>query len=584
MDVTQFFKTPSGPASLKRKMAAEPSDAALKKLRGDENDDDAATQNIDDDDDRFMHGDGLSDRQREILDIVDSVEEAPETIDLSALKKFVLKLEKSITKNEEMRVRFPDDPLKFIDSEADLDEDLHNLMGVSAAPELYPNLVSLGTVASLLALLEHPNTDIGIATIQLLSELTDEDVVAEASEEGEDGMKALVTSLMEHQVLDVLVQALFRLDEFKDGTDDRQGVFNILSVIDNLISVDPTIAEAVVSKTTLLVWLLSRIETKQFDSNRQYASEILAILLQNSKANRIALGSRGGVTTLLTVIAGYKKKDPKEAEEIEMMENCFDALCSALGEPEIKAAFLEDEGVELMVLLLRQRKMARMRALKVLSHAMTGAGGAACCNRFFDAAGLKTLFPIFMHKGLKSYKKEYKLHSETEEDEHVMSILAALFKSAQPENVLRLSIKFCENEFEKAEHLLELHEQYQAKVLAADRQFELDRAEREAGGGYDGDDEVDTDDERYLNRLDKGLFTLQLVDLVAGFLCTQPTEDEVREHMRFLIGRKGKDFSIFTSVLEEYAMNAGDPTLESNPERDIIVNVIEKLNIVNGAA
>ena len=34
------------------------------------------------------------------------------------------------------------------------------------------------------------------------------------------------------------------------------------------------------------------------------------------------------------------------------MENIFDALCSALGEPEIKALFLQSEGVDLMVLMM----------------------------------------------------------------------------------------------------------------------------------------------------------------------------------------------------------------------------------------
>ena len=42
--------------------------------------------------------------------------------------------------------------------------------------------------------------------------------------------------------------------------------------------------------------------------------------------------------------------DPDEAE---FMENVFDFLCSALGEPEIKKLFLDSEGVDLMVLMLK---------------------------------------------------------------------------------------------------------------------------------------------------------------------------------------------------------------------------------------
>lgn len=35
------------------------------------------------------------------------------------------------------------------------------------------------------------------------------------------------------------------------------------------------------------------------------------------------------------------------------MENVFDALCSALAEPENKRLFLDSEGVDLMVLMMK---------------------------------------------------------------------------------------------------------------------------------------------------------------------------------------------------------------------------------------
>jgi beta-catenin-like protein 1 len=35
------------------------------------------------------------------------------------------------------------------------------------------------------------------------------------------------------------------------------------------------------------------------------------------------------------------------------MDNLFDALCSALSEPEIKSLFLASEGVDLMVLMMK---------------------------------------------------------------------------------------------------------------------------------------------------------------------------------------------------------------------------------------
>lgn len=42
-----------------------------------------------------------------------------------------------------------------------------------------------------------------------------------------------------------------------------------------------------------------------------------------------------------------------DPDETEFMENIFDALCSALGETENKKLFLDSEGVDLMVLMLK---------------------------------------------------------------------------------------------------------------------------------------------------------------------------------------------------------------------------------------
>ena len=108
----------------------------------------------------------------------------------------VLKLEKTITKNNELRSRYPDQPLKFVESEADLDEEIKNLTQLSSVPELYPELIKLHAVDSIVSLIQHENTDISIAAIELLNELTDEDVVAQTTEEGELGMKAFVSELV----------------------------------------------------------------------------------------------------------------------------------------------------------------------------------------------------------------------------------------------------------------------------------------------------------------------------------------------------------------------------------------------------
>jgi beta-catenin-like protein 1 len=95
----------------------------------------------------------------------------------------ILKFEKAINKNQELRVRYADQPEKFMESEADLDEEIKNLLSLTEAPQMYPEIVKLGSVSSLMSLLSHENTDIAIDTIDLINELTDEDVGMASSEE-----------------------------------------------------------------------------------------------------------------------------------------------------------------------------------------------------------------------------------------------------------------------------------------------------------------------------------------------------------------------------------------------------------------
>lgn len=55
-----------------------------------------------------------------------------------------------------------------MESEFELNDAVEELHVVATVPELYPVLVELGTVKSLLSLLSHDNTDIAIATVDLI--------------------------------------------------------------------------------------------------------------------------------------------------------------------------------------------------------------------------------------------------------------------------------------------------------------------------------------------------------------------------------------------------------------------------------
>lgn len=171
-------------------------------------------------------------------------------------------------------------------------------------------------------------------------------------------------------------------------------------MLENLAS-QTSIAEKICRDSTVLPWLLSRIQQKELpvSQNKQYAAEILAILLQSSFKNTEKFLGIEGVDVLLQLLSQYRKRDPeKDSDEEEYVENLFDCLICLVDEDTGKTKFLEGEGVELAQIMLKEGKFSKQRALRVLDHALGGLGGAPACDRLVEAAGLKTVFGMFMKK------------------------------------------------------------------------------------------------------------------------------------------------------------------------------------------
>ena len=88
-------------------------------------------------------------------------------------------------------------------------------------PDLYALLVELHGVSSLLELLSHQNTDISVAVVDLLQEMTDVDILHESL----DGAEVLIEALRKQQASALLVQNLDRLDETVKEEADGQCQF-----------------------------------------------------------------------------------------------------------------------------------------------------------------------------------------------------------------------------------------------------------------------------------------------------------------------------------------------------------------------
>ncbi|KAL6081041.1 hypothetical protein STEG23_004679, partial [Scotinomys teguina] len=463
-----------------------------------------------------------------------------EPLDESSVKKMILTFEKRSYKNQELRIKFPDNPEKFMESELDLNDIIQEMHVVATMPDLYHLLVELSAVQSLLGLLGHDNTDIlqicpfllgkrltwailldihilgkgkgtdvqmgehllcaveivtamekpithaqclpvvercaqcepvvelcaqcepvvercaqcepevercAQSVVDLLQELTDIDTLHES----EEGAEVLIDALVDGQVVALLVQNLERLDE--SVREEADGVHNTLAIVENMAEFRPEMCTEA-AQQGLLQWLLKRLKAKMpFDANKLYCSEVLAILLQDNDENRELLGELDGIDVLLQQLSVFKRHNPSTAEEQEMMENLFDALCSCLMLSSNRERFLKGEGLQLMNLMLsspccgdpnhatvrnhnvsdmqsnpfgghdsqvenpcsnlREKKISRSSALKVLDHAMIGPEGTDNCHKFVDILGLRTIFPLFM----KSPRKIKKVGTTEKEHE-----------------------------------------------------------------------------------------------------------------------------------------------------------------------
>lgn len=467
-----------------------------------------------------------------------SAADAVEVLDLRAAKRLLLAFERRLRDNLEARMKYPDDPARFADSEIALHAETDRLRLLAGAPELFPDLVPIGLASSLASLLTHDNVDLAAAAASLLADLTDSEDPSDLA-----AVQALADALVDANALDLLVHNLSRFSE--TDPDEAEAVHNTLAVLENLLDIRPNLADKVCGGTKLLRWLLSRVKAREFDANKQYASEILAILLQNSPANQKRLGQINGVDALLQAVAMYKSRDPKTSDEEEMLENLFDCLCCVLMPLENKERFVKAEGVELMIIIMKQKKLAYSSATRTLDFAMTKFPPA--CERFVDVLGLKTAFAAFMGK-IPVNKKNKKESYQEEVEERIISLIASLFGGiTKGSRRMRLLGKFVENECEKIDRLMELYTRYSDRV----------KEETERLDSLDLEDLEMDDDERYNRKLEAGLYTLQLIALILGHIW-HSGNSQMRARVELLLKQNKLTKQDVKSILEEYHDNIGD--------------------------
>ena len=511
----------------------------------------------DDEDGRFF-GTGVTRDTAEAIDYIEQQEEddedyQPERIDSAWLRRLATTFERKVSKNAELRARYENDPQKFMASEADLDAEVKSWSVLSDHPELYAEFIESGCAASLVGLLAHENTDIAIGAIEILSELLDEDVQVE-----QEQFDALVEALFEADLLELLMSNIRRLRE--DNESDRSGVYHSLAVMEKLASQRST-AERV-GREEVLTWLCNRIKEpeKPLSQNKQYAAEVMQVLLQSSPLLRRRLAvDVEGVDLFLQLLAGYRKRDPaKDSVEEEYAENLFDALTCVVDEVDGKSKFLEAEGVELMLIMLRESsKTTAQRALRVLDHAVGGQSKASAdlCEKVVHAAGLKPIFSMIMKK------------TDSANIEHLLGILSALLRSLPGESAerIRTLAKFTEKDCEKVTKLEQLRQEYTRRVRVVEQEIEGEQK------GLSKDEIEERSDEWFSRRLDGGLFCLQMIDVIMAWLIAE--DPKMKKKLLDSFGDE-KGFGAIRTSLEEQRNGLDTNTAEDEDTKDMLDTLI----------
>lgn len=338
-------------------------------------------------------------------------------------------------------------------------------------------------------------------------------------------------------------------------------------VLENLAS-QTHISELISTKTNLLPWILSRLQTREspVSQNKQYSSEVLSILLQSSSVNRIFFltelpHSLNGLDILLQLLSPYRKRDPQNSgEEEEFFENVFDAITCLVSESVGKEKFVEAEGVELALIMLREAKKAKPRALRLLDHSCSGIGGALACERLVEMQGLKTIFGMFMKK------------ADAQSAEHLLGIFASLLQLLPAESASRIRTlaKFVEKDYEKITRLIILREGYVARLHDAEKLIELQKKQTSEEDWEEWEMEWES------RRLEGGKFCLQLADLVLSWMCAE--DDGAKRKIQEELKKKGMGTEVLKETLRIQLEEIGEEA-QGNEEvsnlREMLLTLIQ---------
>jgi beta-catenin-like protein 1 len=414
-------------------------------------------------------------------------------------------------------------------------------------------------------------------------------------------------------------------DDDEEDDPNLKGTDNVLSLLENLLELDmvvtpmlggilasssgdeataQSVAAFITKETDILGWLLASLDKdgvpEVFQSR---CMELLSLLLQREDVHQIhpdfskipkynpiendnnnddyakeppskksktngdteeaSSKTIDGIELLLQAIGRFRKAQPKNDTQVEFLENACIILSSCLTfSSKNVEAFLQGQGIELVLRCLKEKVHAGGTALKLLDFFGSFAVHKQAAEHIVKAGGLKYLFPLFLSKGLpkpynfehatKKTKRAWK-HELESQTIRVLYCLVRHLDDKSPEDAKpRLIAKFVEDET-KCDRLVELLLQYDQKARQAEYQFYRSDVEESLEGDEDAIQLAALD-----AKLQGGGELCHRLGAMAAYLCCESQRCHARILDQLKLQQSG--ISLVKATVQEFASVLGPGT------------------------
>lgn len=396
---------------------------------------------------------------------ISGVEGFEEISEVSQVQLFTRRVSDILSINIAQRGIQEADAGMFMISEMKLHKSIRILMCVALNHEYIRDLFLREGLELLMKLLRHPNDDIVTASLTLLVEITNAEVL-----EDYHYMDEMTHSFKRCNTVPELADALKRLIQVS-----AEAVSLCLRSIANILDIDSEL-NCVSETSKLLSSIQSVIDIPGQDwlLNRSFAVEILITIFQVQTPDAFPKYIREGfLDSLLAALSSFRSKNPSESLEKELYCNLIDVICILCESKETRETVHKLDGIQLFIDLLIMTKHP-VPVLRMICVSIRDSEYA--CRIFLDHGGLKIVGPLTSHPNQKVLELS-------------CTVLQQLLKNSRGSYSDRVIGKLVEKSCEKLYHIVNAFARLAPHVCAKNDQ------------GKEEDD--------YLKRCERGLSLVQ---------------------------------------------------------------------------